>query len=275
MIRVSKRFADRAKANLRRFQKILEGAKARDVNESDTSVIVSDFLAEILGYDKYAEVTREHAIRGTFCDLAVRVGGHLQFLIEVKSIGTDLRDIHLRQALDYAAKEGVEWVLLTNGTTWQAHRLRFEQPVRSDHVFTVDLLDQNTKPAAIIDRLYLISREAAGGADIAQFHQHQEAVSRYTIGQLLLTEPVLQVLRRQLRCVFDGVRVTEEELAQLLRAEVLKREVLDGEKAVAAERVIRRSERKKARTVRVSADPVAPVELMTPEALPAQPVLPA
>ena len=46
MARVSKRFLDRAKANLRRYQKVLEGARARDVNESDTVVIVTDFLAD-------------------------------------------------------------------------------------------------------------------------------------------------------------------------------------------------------------------------------------
>jgi hypothetical protein len=41
---VSKRFSDRARANLRRFQKVLESARARDVNESDTCVIISDFV---------------------------------------------------------------------------------------------------------------------------------------------------------------------------------------------------------------------------------------
>lgn len=42
----------------------------RDVNESDTCVIISDFLADVLGYDKYGEVTTEFAIRSiTIADL--------------------------------------------------------------------------------------------------------------------------------------------------------------------------------------------------------------
>src|SRR5690348_16747775 len=53
MIKVSKRFVDRAKSNLRRYQRILETARSRDVNESDTCVIVSDVLSDLLGYDKY------------------------------------------------------------------------------------------------------------------------------------------------------------------------------------------------------------------------------
>ena len=90
MIKVSKRFVDRARTSLRRYQKVLETAKARDVNESDTSVIVSDLLADVLGYDKYSEVTTEFAVRSTFCDLAIKIDGHLTYLIEVKSVGTDL-----------------------------------------------------------------------------------------------------------------------------------------------------------------------------------------
>ena len=114
-MKVSKRFVDRARPALRKYQKVLESATARDVGESDTALIVSDILTDVLGYDKYQDVTTEFAVRSTFCDLAVRVGGDLRYLIEVKSIGTDLRENHLRQACDYAANQGVDWVLLTNG----------------------------------------------------------------------------------------------------------------------------------------------------------------
>jgi hypothetical protein len=99
-MKVSKRFLERAKGSFRKYQKLLESARARDVNESDTTVIISDFLAEVLGWDKYSEVTTEFCIRSTFCDLALKVDGRPAFLIEVKSVGTDLKDNHLRQAID-------------------------------------------------------------------------------------------------------------------------------------------------------------------------------
>ena len=38
------------------FQPIIVAAKARDVGESDTVTIVKDMLADVFGYDKYAEV---------------------------------------------------------------------------------------------------------------------------------------------------------------------------------------------------------------------------
>jgi hypothetical protein len=50
-MKVSKRFLDRARPALRRYRKVLDSARKRDVNESDTSVIVNDMLTELLGYD--------------------------------------------------------------------------------------------------------------------------------------------------------------------------------------------------------------------------------
>lgn len=270
-MKISKRFVDRARPALRKYQRILESAKARDVGESDTMVIVGDILTDVLGYDKYQEITTEFAVRSTFCDLAVRVSGELRYLIEVKSIGTDLKENHLRQACDYAANQGVEWVLLTNGARWQAHRMRFEQPIQNDLVFSVDLLDPATRPNDLLEMFFLISREAGSGAEIDRYYRGKEATSRYVIAQLALSEVVLDPLRRQLKKMFPGVRVTSEALATLLRNEVIKRDALEGEKATIAGRLVRRAMKKrtKARTDAAAQEeavpiPVTPVKSPTP-----------
>jgi hypothetical protein len=101
---IPNRVADRLAAGLKRFQPILASARSRDVNESDTSMIVTDLLADLFGYDKYHEVTRELCIRGTFCDLATRIEGKFQMIIEVKAIGLELKDGHVKQAVDYGAR---------------------------------------------------------------------------------------------------------------------------------------------------------------------------
>jgi hypothetical protein len=243
-MKVSKRFVDRARKNLRKYQKAFESARVRDVGESDTCVIISDFLADILGYDKYADVTTEFAIRSTFCDLAIKTNGQLHFLIEVKSIGTELKDIHAKQAIDYGANQGVDWVLLTNGARWRAYKLRFEKPIQADLAFEIDLLDPEAKPNHLLEKLYLISKEAGGGGAMETYYRQQEAKSRYVLGQLLLSEPILRIARRELRRLFPDVRATKDELAGLLRGEVIKRDVLDGDRAVAAEKLIRKSTRK-------------------------------
>ena len=257
MSRISKRFLTRAKPKLRQYQKLFESARARDVNESDTCVIVSDFLQDILGYDKYAEVTTEFAIRSTFCDLAIRVDGHLQYLIEVKSVGTELKDSHIRQAVDYAANAGIDWVLLTNGIDWHAYRLRFEKPIQHDEVFAVDLLDPAVKGSDLLERFYMISKEAGGDAALTQFLQYKEATSRYVIAQLLLSDQSVHSLRRDLRKLFPGLRVDPERVRDVIRNEVLKRDSMDGNRAATAEKLVRRAARQKAKDDVVSPVPPA------------------
>jgi hypothetical protein len=274
MIKPSKRFLARAKGQLRRYQKILKSAQSRDVGESDTVLIVTDFLADVLGYDKYSEITAEFVIRSTFCDLAIKTNGDLRFLIEVKAIGTSLKENHLRQAVDYGANQGAEWVILTNGADWRAYRIRFEQPIAHDLVFELDLLDSECKPSDLIQMLYLISREAVGGEEIDRYWRQKEATNRFVIAQLLLSPPLLTALRRELRRLAPGIRVTEETLAELLQVEVLKRDVLEGDKAGTAAKRVRRATRKRERE-RVSeeeADSRISVVPLSVEAITVKPV---
>jgi predicted type IV restriction endonuclease len=107
MASIPKRIEDRLISSIKQFQPILVAAKSRDVNESDTSIIVTDMLSALFGFDKYSEVTSELAIRGTFCDLATRLDGTVHCLIEVKAIGLELKDSYVKQAVDYAANQGV------------------------------------------------------------------------------------------------------------------------------------------------------------------------
>src|SRR5690349_21378809 len=150
--------ADRIRDGLKKFQPILGSAKARDINESDTVVIVTDLLQYVFGYDKYSEITSEHAIRGTYCDLAVKIDGKLAFLLEVKAIGLELKEPHVKQAVDYAANQGVEWVGLTNGTTWRIYRVGFSKPISHTLVVEFDFLELNGRTAEAIELLALLSK---------------------------------------------------------------------------------------------------------------------
>ena len=61
--------------------------------------------------------------------MAVKVDENIRFLIEVKAVGIELKDIHIKQAIDYAANEGIEWVILTNGAVWRVYNVHFGQPI--------------------------------------------------------------------------------------------------------------------------------------------------
>jgi hypothetical protein len=234
------RVAERLAVGLKRFQPILASAKSRDVNESDTSMIVTDILAEVFGYDKYSEVTRELCIRGTFCDLATRIDGKFQMLIEVKAIGLELKDSHVKQAVDYAANQGIEWVALTNGNLWRVFRVIFAKPIDAELVLDIDLVTLSAKSSGDLENLYLLTRESMVKSGLYAYHDHLQATNKFYLAAVVLSDAVLDTVRRELRRLSD-VKVEIDELRTALQQEVIKREVLEGEKADSARRKVAKS----------------------------------
>jgi len=232
---------DRISAGVKRFQPILAAAKSRDVGESDTVTIVVDMLADIFGYDKYSEITSEHAIRGTYCDLATKIEGVLQTLIEVKAIGLDLKDQHVKQAVDYAANQGVDWVVLTNAITWRVYKVTFAKPISAELVIDLNFSILNPKSAKDVESLYLFCKEGWIKSILGEYHDQKQALSRFYIGAMVLTDPVIQLLRRELRRMFPDVRIEADEIKSVLTSDVIKRDVMEGDKADEARRKIARS----------------------------------
>ncbi|MCC7174090.1 MAG: type I restriction enzyme HsdR N-terminal domain-containing protein [Bryobacterales bacterium] len=249
---IPSRVYDRLLAGLKRFQPILSAAKSRDAGEADTSTIVKDMLSEVFGYDKYTEITSEFMIKGTYCDLAVKLDGKLRLLVEVKAIGLDLKDAHTKQAVDYAANQGVEWVILTNGAVWRVYRVFFGQPISQEMIFECDLLSLNPKNRAQAESLFLLAREGQSKSVLHDYHARMQAMSRHCLGALILDDVVLDVIRRELRRLSPDIRIDREELRSVLELEVLKREVTEGEKAEEARRKIAKSQ---ARALRVRSKP--------------------
>jgi thiamine kinase-like enzyme len=66
---------------------------------------------------------------------------------------------------------------------------------------------------------------------------------------LILSEPVLNIIRRELKRVSPDVRIEIEQIKEVLEKEVLKREVIDGDKADAARKKIARAMNKLLRKV--------------------------
>lgn len=240
---IPKRVQDRIQQNWRQFQQVLVAQKARDISEADTVTVVKDLLSSVFGYDKYAELTSEHSIRGTFCDLAVKIDGKLAFLIEVKAIGIGLKDAHIKQAIDYAANQGVEWVVLTNGIEWRLYHVLFQKPIEKQEVACFNILDLNTKKQEDLERLYLISREGFTKSALADYRDRKDATSRFMLGAIILhSDAVKSLIRREVRRISD-ISVDEEVIDRILRDEVIKRETIEGEHAQAAARRVSRSDK--------------------------------
>ena len=143
------------RTGLRRFHKPLSDLVQRDANEGDTRLLVTDFLCEALGYDKYEDLTTEFQVRGEFADYGIRIDKQLVAFIEVKRAAQDLNIRHLRQVETYAVKEGLEWLILTNGRVWRAYHVSAAtgQQVVTSLALEVDLLSDET-PSKKVSKLF-------------------------------------------------------------------------------------------------------------------------
>ncbi|MEK6674617.1 MAG: type I restriction enzyme HsdR N-terminal domain-containing protein [Planctomycetota bacterium] len=262
---IPKRVAERIQSKLKAYQTVLLAQKARDVSEADTVTIVKDLLADVFGYDKYTELTSEFSIRGTFCDLAVKLDGKLVFLIEVKAIGLELKDTHIRQAVDYAANQGCEWVVLTNAVEWVLYHVIFKKPIDKQEIARINLLEINNRSVDDQEKLYLLTREGVTKSELAAYRDRRDATSRYMLAAIILkAESVQSAIRREVRRVSD-ILVDEEVIEKMLREQVLKREAIEGELAESASRRVLRCNDKKTRNpiekeVQVGSPTISPID---------------
>ena len=240
MASIPAKVQDRLVSGIKKFQPVLQDARTRDIGESDTVTIISDILSYVFGYDKYSEITSEHAIKSTFCDLAIKLDGALTILIECKAIGLDLKDVHVKQAIDYAANQGVDWVALTNGVVWRVYRVHFTKPIEQELVVEFDFLTLSHKSDDDLWLLYLCCKEGWAKSALGDYHEQRQALSRFFIGALVVSEPVVSVIRRHLRKMCPDVKVSAEEIVAVLENETLKREVVEGDKAVESRKKVAR-----------------------------------
>lgn len=261
---ISAKIEARIATQMKRYQTILLGIQKRDVSEADTVTVINDILADVCGYDKYHQVTSQYAIRGTFVDLAVKVDEDIRYLIEVKAIGIDLKDIHVKQAIDYAANQGIEWVILTNGAVWRVYKVHFGQPIEKILVCEVDVLKSSAKSDEVIECFGNLSREGFSKSTMAELLHQKQITNKFTVAAVLLTDEVLDGLRKEIRRLSAGVRVDVEYLRGLLSQEVVKRELIDGDEAKAAAQNVRKLQRAVLKKRPTSKDGSAPKEVEEP-----------
>jgi hypothetical protein len=230
---ISAKVASRITTQLKTYQSILAQAVKKDSSEGDTVVIVTDMVADILGYDKYQDLSSEHAIRGTYVDLMVSVDSKPRFLIEVKAIGTDLKDSYIKQAVDYAANKGVDWVILTNAITWRVYKVVFAKPIDKVLVCELNALEADRKGPEAIECFGNLSLEAFSKDTLSDWFHEKQITSKFSVAAILLSDDLLDSLRLQIRRL-TKIKVDIGDLRSLLTDEVIKRELIDGDDAKSA-----------------------------------------
>ena len=161
--------------------------------------------------------------------------------MEVKAAAIELNNSHLRQTLNYGANQGVEWLVLTNGIDWQLHKVIFGQPIDKEEIARFNLHTVSVNRDEDLQTLFLLARDGLVSDAINTFHQRAQLLNKFNLTQFLFSDSVLTAIRREMRRLFPDLKVTTEQLQELLCNDVLKREVVEGDKAKVAQSYIKRA----------------------------------
>lgn len=212
-------------------------------------------LSEMFGYDKYSEITSEHAIRGTYCDLALMLDSKIQLLLEAKAIGIDLNDSHVKQVVDYAANKGVDWVVLTNGVHWKIFKVLFEKPINQELVYEIDFLSLDPKNEDHLSLIYVLTKEGWQKEALSDLSEQIEVLNKYTIAAVASSEPILDAIRRELKHLSPNVKITNEQIQDILHQQIFKQDAIEGERAEEVRKKITRAiNRQRARSEKAATE---------------------
>jgi len=74
-----------------------------------------------------------------------------------------------------------------------------------------------------------------------EYHSQQQIINRYTISHIILSEPVLDTIRRSLRKISSDIKATNDDIQKIILEEIIKRDILDDEKAADAKKKVQKA----------------------------------
>jgi predicted type IV restriction endonuclease len=220
----------RISEGIRKYTKIIEQAQKRGVNEADTRDIVKAILGDVLGYDPFFEVTGEYSVKGQYADFGVKLGDQIRFFVEVKSIGTKLEDKQMFQIIGYAANQGHDWGILTNGDTWNIYRLFAGADKGTELVASISLTDGQLPPREKVERFFMVSKEGFRQNALAEHWSRVQVLNPLRIAEKLCEEKVLKAIRTEVQRG-AGFEVSMETICSVMLNQVIRGDLSDKIKA--------------------------------------------
>ena len=199
---------------LKEYKKRFLSRKNDGLDEASTRLMVNHFLTNILGYAEFDEIKTEYRIAGEYADYVIQLGRKKHFIVEVKSISLDLNPKHLRQGVNYAANEGIDWVLLTNGAVYALYRVIFGKPISIKKVFEHDLLTEKNLLNMSKD-ISLLSKKCVEKKELEKYWERFEVVEPVELSKILYQKNVISVIKRAMKQKAD-INFSEDEVLSAL-----------------------------------------------------------
>ena len=225
MTKINRKIQERLRVGLRCFKLLLKAAKERDASRAATLAL--DLLSDLFGFDRYSEVTSELDNREAVYDFAIHSGNSVAMLIRISPVCSAPDDRYLLATAQHALLHGVEWIVLTNGIGWQVHHVEDTGKTRPETpiVLAFDLSHMQPGRDSHIETLFLLTREGHKSAGLNHFRLRLEVTNRHYLGAMMLSDPVVTAVRRELRKLNPVLQITPLEIRENLAKGVLRPDV--------------------------------------------------
>jgi hypothetical protein len=197
-------------AYVERSEPLIESSPQMD--EQNTKAKLIRPLIELLGWDVYSsEVELEYSMQigrgNTRADYALILEGTPVVFIEAKGCDSTLADSDRKQLASYMRQTGVDWGLLTNGTTFEILKRRTDSN-RPEEIllgsFSLTELTENR------DRLELLSKELVESGEANSIAERMEA-----------TRNAVRILRSKKEHIAERVtQVVTDEIGDIPAQEI-------------------------------------------------------
>jgi len=181
-----------------------------ELDESATRLMINSLLTEVLGYKELEDIKTEYRIRTEYADYVIQLARKKHFVVKVKAVQLDLTDKHLRQSTNYAANEGIDWIILTNGREIHLYKVLFRKPIDVKKVFSYNLADPKELKTAV-DFLVYLTKKSVLKNELNQFWLRFEALEPSNLCRNLYACEVVRFLRRTLKAK-TGLWFNEDDI---------------------------------------------------------------
>ncbi len=220
MLTLNETTRDRIYDGIRKYARIVARARERGISESDNRDLVRAMLGDMMGYDPFFDVTSEAVVRGPHADFLVLPNTQQQFLVQVKHLSIMPHAAHLLRMSGINTPTYTSWAILTNADVWACYRLGVGNGRHPEPVFRVSL-SEGIPTEEKMNLFGLCSKEGVEQEALVRYWEEFRVLNPGRLASLVLSEEVLQVLRREILRQ-SSYRVDTHTIREILTREVFR-----------------------------------------------------
>jgi hypothetical protein len=188
----------RLRLGIEKYQSEITDAQLGVATKPDL-VIFKNMMTELLGYDGSAVIDLKLKNPAAFFDLEIKIDNKTRFLLKIIGLKLQITPKDIKDAVIDGSGQGVNYVILTNGSDWKVIEIIFGNIVEYMHKYEFNFLKLDPSRRKNLNLLYFISvwvlGKSGNGSDNISLRRMRNAV-----GLLGILLPIILLLMSNLPC---------------------------------------------------------------------------